>query len=122
MKHECVIATENRVMRTTCLREYCASARFCRILTYAFPFVGHSNGPSQDARGSSEMAGAGVHNPIIPAQVLLWRDDLRAQSDAGYAVGVVGLVHYARRASRATHVIAGLCINIIQTLIKSLSG
>lgn len=28
VKHECVIATENRVMRTTCLKEDCASSRF----------------------------------------------------------------------------------------------
>lgn len=81
---------------------------FARPGIYAFPFIGHSNGPSQNARGSSEMAGTLVHDPIIPAQVLLRRGDLGAQTVAGYAVGVVGLVHYARRASRATHVIAGL--------------
>lgn len=52
-------------------KEDCASTRFCLILTYAFPLVGYADGPSHDARGPSEMAGAGVHDPVIPAQVLL---------------------------------------------------
>lgn len=81
---------------------------FARPGIYAFPFIRHSDGPSQDARGSSEMAGAGVHDPVIPAQVLLGRDHLGAKPVAGYAVGVVGLVQYARRASRTAHVIARL--------------
>lgn len=106
MKHECVIATENRVMRTTCLREDCASTRFCLILTYAFPLVGDSNGPSHDARCPSDMAGTGVHNSIVPAQVLIRRGHLRAKPVAGHAVGVVGLVQYTRRASRTAHIIA----------------
>lgn len=108
MKHECVIATENTVMGTTCLD--CASTTFASILTYAFPLVRHSDGPPQDARGSSEMAGAGVHDPVVPAQVLLGRAHLGAKPVAGYAVGVVGLVQHARRASRTAHVIARLCV------------
>lgn len=90
--------------------EDCASTRFSPILTYAFPFVRHSDGPSQDARGSSEMAGAGVHDAVVPAQVLLGRDHLGAEAVAGHAVGVVGLVQYARRASGTAHVIARLCV------------
>lgn len=38
---------------------------------YAFPLVGHSDGPSHDARGPSEVAGAGIHFPVIATQVLL---------------------------------------------------
>lgn len=78
----------------------------CLILTYAFPLVGYSDGASHDARGPAEMAGVGIHDPVIPAQVLLRRGHLRAEPVAGHAVGVVGLVQYTCRASRTTHVIA----------------
>lgn len=105
-----VLLQQKTVMGTTCLGEYCASTRFSPILTYAFPLIRHSDGPSQDASGSPEMAGAGVHDPIVPAQVLLGWDHFGAKPVAGYAVGIVGLVQYARRTSRTAHIIARLCV------------
>lgn len=53
------------------------------------------------------MARAGVHDPVIPAQVLLDRGQLRAQAVAGHAVCIVDLVHHARGAPGAADVLAG---------------
>lgn len=55
------------------------------------------------------MAGAGVHDAVVPTQVLLGRGHFRTHSLAGHAVGVVVLVHHAGRASWAVHVVTRLC-------------
>lgn len=78
-------------------------------LTYALALIGNPDGPSQNARGSSEMAGAGVHDAVIPAQVLLGRGHFRTHALTDDAVGVVVLIHYAGRASRAVHLVTRLC-------------
>lgn len=77
--------------------------------TYAFPFVGNSNGSSQDARGSPEVARAGVNNPVIAAEVHLRQRGLGAQTVARHAEGTVGLVHHARRGARTLDIVACLC-------------
>lgn len=40
-------------------------------LTDALPFVGHANGAAQETGSSSQVAGAGVDDPVISTQVLL---------------------------------------------------
>lgn len=80
-----------------------------RLLTYALALVGDPDRPSQNACGSSEVAGAGINNTIIPTQVLLRRGSLRTHAVAGDAVGVVDLVHHARGGAGTVDVLTRFC-------------
>ncbi len=71
-------------------------------LTDAFPFICHSNGSTEQARGSPQMARTGVNYPIVATKVLIRRRNLWAYAVACHTVCVVCLVHHTSRASR-TH-------------------
>lgn len=79
------------------------------VLTNAFPFVCHADGPSQDARGSPQMTGAGINNAIVATQVLVRWLHLWTLVITGHTVGIVGLVHDTRRRARAAHSMTRLC-------------
>ena len=79
------------------------------LLTDAFALVRHADGSAQQTRGPSQVAGAGVGDAVVPAQVLLGRRHLGADAVTGHAVGVVRLVHHARGTAGAQNVAARFC-------------
>ena len=79
------------------------------LLTDAFALVRHADGSAQQTRGPSQVAGAGVGDAVVPAQVLVGRRHLGADAVTRHAVGVVRLVHHARGAARAQDVAARFC-------------
>lgn len=76
-------------------------------LTDAFPLVCHSNWPTKETGSSSQVAGAGVDDPVVPTQVLLRRSHLWADPITRHAVRVVCLVYDARGTAGAQDIAAG---------------
>lgn len=77
-------------------------------LTDAFPLVRHSDGAAEETGSSSQVAGAGVDDPVVPAQVLLGRRHFWANPITRHTVRVVCLVHDARGTARAQDIAARL--------------
>lgn len=78
-------------------------------LTDALALIGHADGAAQKTGGPPQVAGAGVNDAVVAAQVLLRVGDLGADAVAGHTVGVVGLVYHTGGAARAKHVTTRLC-------------
>lgn len=55
------------------------------------------------------MAGAGVTDAVVPTQGLLGRGHFRTHAFADHTVSVVVLVHHARGAPGAVHLVTRLC-------------
>lgn len=75
-------------------------------LTDAFAFVRHSNGPAEETGSSSQVAGAGVDDPVVAAQVLLRGRHFWANPITRHTVRVICLVHDARGAAGAQDIAA----------------
>lgn len=72
--------------------------------------VADSYGAAQEAGGTTEVAGAGVRDVVVPTDGLLRRHGYRARHRAAHdAVGAVGLVRHAGVSPRTHDVGARLC-------------